>query len=98
MTLRDEVVGLVEEMDRDVDAAIVEGSNDQEALEKAGFTGAIYTCSENTNGVVSLARTVSRENTAVSILTDYDSEGSDLCGKLRDAIPDGQLHGIWRKK
>ncbi|MDY6766337.1 MAG: hypothetical protein SVW77_03125 [Candidatus Nanohaloarchaea archaeon] len=98
MTLRADVEALVTKMDGDVDAVVVEGRHDREALEAAGFTGRIYTCSENTDGVVSLARTILEENTAVSILTDFDEEGRSLCGKLRDTIPERMLRPIWRKK
>lgn len=98
MRLRDEVESLVQDIDRDVDAAVVEGGHDREALERAGFSGRIYTCSENSNGVVALGRKIAAENDAVSILTDFDEEGRSLCGKLRDIIPDSDVHRIWRRK
>lgn len=98
MALRDEVMDLVRDMDGDVEAAVVEGSNDRKALERAGFTGKIYTCSENTDGVVSLGRTIARESESVSVLTDFDKEGRKLCGKLQDILPERRIHRIWRKK
>ncbi len=98
MTLRGDVLDLVGKMDRDVDAVVVEGGHDREALERAGFSGRIYTCSENANGVVALAKTVAAENDAVSILTDFDQEGKDLYGTLREVIPERTVHPIWRRK
>lgn len=98
MGFGDEVESLVQEMDRDVDAAIVEGRKDKEALQKAGFTGKIYKCSENSNGMASFSRKVGAENSSVSILTDFDSEGRSLCGSLRDSLPEKKVHRIWRRK
>lgn len=98
MRLRDAVEELVAEVDRDVDAAVVEGGNDRAALRKAGFTGDIYTCAEDSNGVIAVARRVTDENDAVTLLTDFDSAGKSLHGKLRDAIPARIVHGIWRQK
>ncbi|MDY6773561.1 MAG: hypothetical protein SVS85_00040 [Candidatus Nanohaloarchaea archaeon] len=97
MNLEREVVSLVEEMDRDVDAVVVEGKRDREAIEEAGFSGRIYTCSQNTDGIASVAREV-REEDSVAILTDFDEEGGDLCGELRDRIPDSKLRKHWRKE
>ncbi|MDY6761966.1 MAG: hypothetical protein SVY41_02875 [Candidatus Nanohaloarchaea archaeon] len=98
MRLRAAVEQLVGRMDRDVEAAVVEGGRDRAALEKAEFTGTIYTCSENSNGVVALARRVAQENTAVAVLTDFDPAGKELHGKLRESIPARHVHGIWRQK
>ncbi len=96
MDLRTAVQQLVAEMDRDVDAAIVEGRNDRKALERAGFTSTIHTCTD-TDGLIGFARNVSTEGSVV-ILTDFDEEGKALNGRLRDLIPDRSLHPIWRKK
>ncbi|MDY6765811.1 MAG: hypothetical protein SVW77_00430 [Candidatus Nanohaloarchaea archaeon] len=98
MRMRSAVRQLVGEMDEDVDAAIVEGGRDRTALERAGFTGDIYTCCENTDGIVGLARRIAAHHSAVAVLTDFDTAGKELHGKLRDALPARQVHGIWRQK
>ncbi|MFB6265824.1 MAG: toprim domain-containing protein [Candidatus Nanohaloarchaea archaeon] len=95
--LEDEVKKLVSRMDRDVEAVIVEGRKDEEAMEKAGFTGKVYTCSENTSGLVSLGRRASRENSSLAILTD-DDEGKKLNRELQEVVPEKINRKIWRKK
>lgn len=89
---------LVAEMDDDVEAAVVEGRHDREALRTAGFTGKIYTVSENSGGVTALGREISRSHDAVAILTDFDPEGQDLHAALRDVIPESTVRKVWRKK
>ncbi len=96
MQLKTAVQDLVTDMNRDVDAAVVEGQRDREALQKAGFTQPIYTCSQS-NGLPAFARTVTEAGTVV-ILTDFDQEGKTLNGRLRDLIPGSHVQPIWRKK
>lgn len=96
MQFRSAVQELVADMDQDVDAVIVEGPRDREALERAGFTQRIYTCSE-TNGLIGFARSVSDEG-SIAILTDFDEEGKKLNGRLRELIPGSHIQSIWRKK
>lgn len=98
LELKKELLDIVDKMDRDVEAVIVEGRRDKEALEKAGFSGRIYTCSEDTDGIVSVAREVRERHDSVAILTDFDQEGDDLYGKLRGSIPESKVRIIWRKK
>lgn len=98
MEFRDEVVDVIQRMDRDVDAVIVEGRHDREALERAGFSGKIYRCSETRGSLNSLAREVTEDEVTVSILTDFDEEGRKLCGKLREALPERRTRRIWRRK
>lgn len=96
MGLETEVRALVEKMERDVDAVIVEGRRDKDALRAAGFTNTIHTCSD-ANGLVNFARAIPLDET-VTILTDFDQEGKRLNGRLRDLIPGSQVRPIWRKK
>lgn len=94
--LAEDVRQLTADMDADVNTVVVEGRNDKVAMERAGFTGTIYTCSE-TNGLVGFARTVAQEE-SVTILTDFDAEGKQLNGRLRDLLPDSMVRPVWRKK
>ncbi len=97
-SLQQDVHELVMEMDRDVDAAIVEGKHDVAALEAAGFTGDIYTVSDATEGVTALGKRVVREADSIAILTDFDPEGRDLNRRLQEVIPESRNRKIWRKK
>lgn len=96
MHLATDVERLVHAMNRDVDAVVVEGRNDRTALERAGVTQPIYTCSD-ANGLVAFARTVAQED-SVAILTDFDAEGKRLNGRLRDLLPGRCVQPIWRQK
>lgn len=95
MDLASDVKQLVREMDRDVDAVIVEGQNDRAALQRAGCTTPIYTCSQ-TNGLVGFARDIA--DGRIAILTDFDEEGKRLNGRLRDLLPGKHVRPIWRQK
>jgi 5S rRNA maturation endonuclease (ribonuclease M5) len=96
MALASDVQQLVQKMNRDVDAVIVEGPNDREALKSAGVTRPIHTCSD-TNGIVGFARSMAAEGT-VAILTDFDEAGKRLNGRLRELLPGRKVRSIWRQK
>ncbi len=96
MDLASDVEQLVRDMNQNVDAVIVEGKNDKAALERAGCTAEIYTCSRS-NGLVGFARSVAIED-RIAILTDYDAEGKRLNGRLRDLLPGKHVRPIWRQK
>lgn len=98
MPLQTEIENLIDRMDTDVDAAVVEGKRDREALEGAGFDGRIYTCSENTDGLASLAATLTSDAGQIAVLTDFDEEGRKLCSSLKRMIPGRYLNRVWRKK
>lgn len=85
-------------MDRDVDAVIVEGERDRAALEAAGFTGTVYTVSDDPAGVPALAKRVLEETDDIAILTDFDPEGRELNRDLQAFIPERVNRKIWRKK
>lgn len=72
---------LLEEMEGAVDAVLVEGARDVEALRHLGFHGRIEVCSRvgvsNSDLVEGLAR-----RKAVVILTDFDGEGRRLNRRL----------------
>lgn len=97
-SLRQDIRDIVGEMDRDVDAVIVEGPHDEEALRTAGFTGDIYTVSNTRDGVTALAERVNAETDSVAILTDFDPEGRELNRELQEAIPESRNQKVWRKK
>lgn len=97
MPLKQEVAELIASMGEDVDAVVVEGGNDRDALRRAGFDGVIETCSE-TEGFVAFAKRVARSYDRVAILTDYDAEGKELNRKLQEYLPESQNRKRWRRE
>lgn len=91
---RQELLELIQEMSRAVDAAIVEGENDRRGLRAAGFEKRIYTCSE-AGGLVPFATRIDEE---VVILTDFDPAGRKLNARLRELLSDSQVTPEWRRK
>lgn len=85
----------IAEMDRSVAVAIVEGERDRMGLERAGFTGEIRECA-TAQGLRPFAASI--EGDPIAILTDYDSPGRDLNGKLRDLLPDRRVDAYWRRE
>lgn len=92
-----DVRALIVEMEAAVDAVIVEGGHDREALERAGFSKPIYTCSE-TDGFVGFAKDVARQHDRIAILTDFDAEGKELNKELQEYIPGRKNERRWRKE
>lgn len=92
---RQDLLGVIQEMSRAVDAAIVEGQNDRRGLRAAGFEKRIYTCSE-AGGLVPFATRVDEE--WVVILTDFDPAGRKLNAQLRELLADSQVNPKWRRK
>lgn len=82
-------------MSVEVDAAIVEGPNDERGLRRAGFEKPIYTCSTS-SGLVSFASSVSEQE--VVILTDFDPAGRRLNARLRELIPESRVRVDWRRR
>ncbi len=83
MELLQELRHLVSEMAYSVDAVIVEGRRDVEALRTLGFSKPIYTCSGTSMPRGELCSTVAKECSRVAILTDMDEEGEHLFSEFR---------------
>lgn len=81
-------------MDRAVEAVIVEGPNDRQALRTGGVTVSIHECSSG-SGVDGCCRSIT--DGPVAILTDYDDHGRRLNGELRDRLPDAVVEPRWRR-
>lgn len=86
---------LLQRMDRQVDAVVVEGPNDEAALRRVGVETPIHTCSQ-TNGLAGFASSLPGEQ--IAILTDYDDPGQRLNAKLRAYIPDARVDPRWRRE
>ena len=74
----------VERIDRDVDAAVVEGYADKKALRKLGFESKIFLSAERT--VEDLAEDVIRGADRVAVLTDFDEHGKEQNRKISQAL------------
>lgn len=75
---------IVERIDRDVDAAIVEGFSDRYYLEKLGFKGKIFMSAERT--LEDLREDVIRGSDRVVVLTDYDEHGKEESHKISSEL------------
>ncbi|QKQ98258.1 toprim domain-containing protein [Candidatus Nanohaloarchaea archaeon] len=70
----------VEKLERDVDAAIVEGFSDKIALQKLGFQSKIFLSAERT--IEDLVEDVARGAERVVVLTDFDEHGKEQNKKI----------------
>jgi 5S rRNA maturation endonuclease (ribonuclease M5) len=76
--------GEVQRIDREVDAAIVEGFSDRRVLEALGFESRIFECAERS--IEDLTEDVGRFAERVVILTDFDSHGKQQNRELQHAL------------
>lgn len=74
----------VEKIDRDVDAAVVEGYSDKKALRKLGFESKIFLSAERT--VQDLTEDVIRGADRVAVLTDFDEHGKEQNREISQAL------------
>lgn len=74
----------VEKIDRDVDAAVVEGYSDKKALRKLGFESKIFLSAERT--VEDLTEDVIRGADRVAVLTDFDEHGKEQNREISQAL------------
>ena len=81
---RKELEAIVEKLDRDLDAIVVEGYGDKEVMRKLGFTGKIFLSAERKNEL--LAEDIGRGSEKVGILTDFDEHGKEENRKLRQLL------------
>lgn len=76
----EELERVIQEMDDFVDAIIVEGIRDKEALEALGITKEIVMCSSKPD--TEFVDYLSSRHKKVTILTDYDRAGKEFNKKL----------------
>lgn len=85
---RKRLEAVVEKIDRDVDALIVEGFSDRKVMERLGFEGKIFESAERNNEL--LAEDVERGAERVAVLTDFDThgkqQGKEICQELQDRV------------
>lgn len=81
---RKKLESLVEKMDRDADAVVVEGYRDRILLEKLGFSGRIFESAELT--LEDLVENVSRAVDRVVVLTDFDRHGKKRNLEIASAL------------
>jgi 5S rRNA maturation endonuclease (ribonuclease M5) len=90
-----ELATMVRTMSVEVDAAIVEGRNDERGLRRAGFEKPVYRCAES-DGLVAFASSIPEQQ--VVILTDFDPAGRKLNARLRELIPGRRIRVDWRRQ
>jgi 5S rRNA maturation endonuclease (ribonuclease M5) len=76
----EELESVIQEMDDFVDAIVVEGIRDKEALEELGITKEIVMCSSRPD--TEFVDYLSSRHKKVTILTDYDRAGKEINKKL----------------
>jgi len=76
----EELERVIQELDDFVDAIIVEGIRDKEALEELGITKEIVLCSSRPD--TEFVDYLSSRHKKVTILTDYDRAGKEFNKKL----------------
>ena len=86
---------VLERMDAEVSTVVVEGPRDRAALRTAGVESPIRTCAQS-DGLVPFA--ASLPDGPIAILTDYDTAGRQLNGRLRELVHDGRVESRWRRE
>lgn len=81
---RQELERVVQKLDRDLDAVVVEGYCDRQVLQKLGFNGKIFLSAERT--LDDLVEDVSRGANTVGILTDFDKHGKKQAREISHAL------------
>lgn len=77
---RRQLVELVSDIEKNVDAVIVEGFSDRLVLKKLGFGKPVFQSAERT--VEDLVEDVSRRCDKVAVLTDFDEHGKERGRKI----------------
>ena len=70
-----DLVSLLEELEGTVDAVVVEGARDVEALRRLGFGGRVEVCSRVGVADIDLVEELAKRAEVIVILTDFDKEG-----------------------
>lgn len=84
--LRRALADLVREMAAEVDAVVVEGLRDREALRGLGFSGPILLASGNGRNRADFIDSIGERHRIVALLTDFDREGRALAARLRGRL------------
>lgn len=77
-----DLIELLSSIDSSVDAIIVEGSRDREALRRLGFDGVIEMHSTKGFSEEELVEEIGSKYKSVLLLTDFDEEGRQLNKRL----------------
>lgn len=73
-----DLVSLFKELEETVDAVVVEGTRDVEALRRLGFRGRVEVCSRVGIADVDLVEGLAKLAEVVVVLTDFDKEGRQM--------------------
>lgn len=75
---------VVEKLDRDLDAVVVEGFSDRRVVRDLGFEGRVFMSAERT--LEDLVEDVSRGASRVGVLTDFDNHGKEEAETISRAL------------
>lgn len=81
-----ELCYLLEKLEYLVDAVVVEGLRDVEALQRLGFKGRVEGCSKVRVSDSDFVESLARDVKSVAILTDFDEEGRRLNNRLTSLL------------
>jgi 5S rRNA maturation endonuclease (ribonuclease M5) len=95
-----ELSKLVREMDKSVDAVVVEGKHDEETLRKLGFRGRIFTYSSSRMRRQDFIEFLAERFEYISILTDFDEDGELFCKELSKELErrGAKVERVFREK
>ena len=82
----EELESLLEEIAMIVEAVVVEGQRDVEALRSLGFEGRMEVCSHVGLSDVELCEKLALDACSVLILTDFDEEGLLMYNRLKNML------------
>jgi len=75
---------VMDKLDRDLDAIVVEGFSDKLAVDKLGFEGKVFLSAERTTE--DLAEDIERSSDRVAVLTDFDSHGKKQAKEISQEL------------
>ncbi|MEM3085515.1 MAG: toprim domain-containing protein [Halobacteria archaeon] len=81
-----EIKALFCEMAAEVDAVVVEGHRDREALRTLGYDGPVLLASGNGCNRADFVESIAERHRTVALLTDFDREGRALAARLRGRL------------
>lgn len=84
--LRQALAGMVREMAGEVDAVVVEGPRDREALRALGYSGPVLLASGSGQGRADFVDSIGERYRTVALLTDFDGEGRAMAARLRGRL------------
>lgn len=94
---RERIRNLLKQIDRDCDAIIVEGKEDEKVLKNMGVAIRIFRVANRPNA--EFCDTVAYSSERVVILTDFDSEGKEINKELKKLLEgDVDVMSDYRKK